>query len=174
MRPPPSRNAGSRSAARLLIGSIVGIVVYFGILLFFQYISNLGSPDPVAVANAFPSAVATSAQQVGNALVLGAIYALVALGYTMVYGIIELINFAHGDVFMVGTFIGLFFLTTFPAPLDFLGLHLPGHPDHGTARPRRGPRRDAGRLHDRHGRHQRDDRAARLPAPPAAPRGSPR
>ena len=98
--------------ARLLIGSIVGIVVYFGILLFFQYISNLGSPDPVAVQNAFPRAVATSAQQVGNALVLGAIYALIALGYTMVYGIIELINFAHGDVFMVGTFIGLFFLTT--------------------------------------------------------------
>jgi branched-chain amino acid transport system permease protein len=114
--------------ARLLIGSIVGIVVYFGILLFFQYISNLGSPDPVAVQNAFPQAVATSAQQVGNALVLGAIYALVALGYTMVYGIIELINFAHGDVFMVGTFIGLFFLTSFPAPLDFLGLHLPDTP----------------------------------------------
>ena len=37
-----------------------------------------------------------------NALTLGAIYALIALGYTMVYGIIELINFAHGDVFMVG------------------------------------------------------------------------
>lgn len=43
-----------------------------------------------------------------NALTLGAIYALVALGYTMVYGIIELINFAHGDVFMVGSFIALF------------------------------------------------------------------
>ncbi|HTI14768.1 MAG TPA: branched-chain amino acid ABC transporter permease [Dictyobacter sp.] len=38
-------------------------------------------------------------------LSLGAIYALIALGYTMVYGIIELINFAHGDIFMVGTFI---------------------------------------------------------------------
>jgi len=43
-----------------------------------------------------------------NALTLGAIYALVALGYTMVYGIIELINFAHGDVFMVGSFIAMF------------------------------------------------------------------
>ena len=39
-----------------------------------------------------------------NALTIGAIYALIALGYTMVYGIIELINFAHGDVFMVGAF----------------------------------------------------------------------
>jgi branched-chain amino acid transport system permease protein len=43
-----------------------------------------------------------------NALTLGAVYALVALGYTMVYGIIELINFAHGDVFMVGTFVSMF------------------------------------------------------------------
>ena len=46
-----------------------------------------------------------------NALTIGAIYALVALGYTMVYGIIELINFAHGDVFMVGGFVSLFVLT---------------------------------------------------------------
>ena len=44
----------------------------------------------------------------------------------MVYGIIELINFAHGDVFMVGTFMSLFFLASPPEPLDFLGLHLSG------------------------------------------------
>jgi branched-chain amino acid transport system permease protein len=49
-------------------------------------------------------------QQFANALTIGAIYALVALGYTMVYGIIELINFAHGDVFTVGGFVSLFFL----------------------------------------------------------------
>ena len=42
-----------------------------------------------------------------NALTIGAIYALIALGYTMVYGIIELINFAHGDIFMVGSFVSL-------------------------------------------------------------------
>jgi len=47
-----------------------------------------------------------------NALTLGAIYALIAIGYTMVYGIIELINFAHGDVFMVGTFVSLSILTS--------------------------------------------------------------
>ena len=52
-------------------------------------------------------------QQVANALTVGAIYALVALGYTMVYGIIELINFAHGDVFMVGAFVALTTLTTY-------------------------------------------------------------
>jgi len=42
----------------------------------------------------------------------GLIFALVALGYTLVYGIIELINFAHGDVFMLGSMIGLFFIAT--------------------------------------------------------------
>ena len=46
-------------------------------------------------------------QQLVNGLSKGAIYALIALGYTMVYGIIELINFAHGDVFMLGLFISL-------------------------------------------------------------------
>ncbi len=44
-------------------------------------------------------------QELVVGLTTGAIYALIALGYTMVYGIIELINFAHGDVFMIGTFI---------------------------------------------------------------------
>jgi branched-chain amino acid transport system permease protein len=50
-------------------------------------------------------------QQFQNFLTLGAVYALVALGYTMVYGIIELINFAHGDVFMVGAFTALWLFT---------------------------------------------------------------
>ncbi len=45
-------------------------------------------------------------QQLVNGISLGSIYALIALGYTMVYGIIKLINFAHGDVFMIGAFIG--------------------------------------------------------------------
>ncbi|WP_284037186.1 branched-chain amino acid ABC transporter permease [Neobacillus sp. 114] len=47
-------------------------------------------------------------QQLINGISLGSIYALIALGYTMVYGIIKLINFAHGDVFMVGAFIGFY------------------------------------------------------------------
>jgi branched-chain amino acid transport system permease protein len=56
--------------------------------------------------------IATLTQQFFNALTIGGIYALIALGYTMVYGIIELINFAHGDIFMVGAFFGMTFLTT--------------------------------------------------------------
>jgi branched-chain amino acid transport system permease protein len=50
-------------------------------------------------------------QQFANAMTLGSIYALVALGYTMVYGIIELINFAHGDIFMVGAFLAMWIMT---------------------------------------------------------------
>jgi len=49
-------------------------------------------------------------QQLINALFLGSIFALIALGYTMVYGIIELINFAHGELFTAGSFIGLIVL----------------------------------------------------------------
>jgi branched-chain amino acid transport system permease protein len=47
-------------------------------------------------------------QQLANGVVLGALYGLIALGYTMVYGIIQLINFAHGEIFMVGAFGSLF------------------------------------------------------------------
>jgi len=50
-------------------------------------------------------------QQIINGLSLGAIYALIALGYTMVYGIIKLINFAHGDIMMVGAYVGFFSLS---------------------------------------------------------------
>ncbi|MBI3320593.1 MAG: branched-chain amino acid ABC transporter permease, partial [Candidatus Omnitrophica bacterium] len=46
-------------------------------------------------------------QQLANGLTIGAIYALIALGYTMVYGVIQLINFAHGEVFMVGAYLAL-------------------------------------------------------------------
>ena len=49
-------------------------------------------------------------QQVINGLMLGSVYALLALGYTMVYGIIKLINFAHGDIYMLGAYFGYFFI----------------------------------------------------------------
>src|SRR6187397_1716424 len=55
--------------------------------------------------------VATLTQQFFNALTIGGIYALIALGYTMVYGIIQLINFAHGEIFMVGAYGALFMFT---------------------------------------------------------------
>ena len=51
-----------------------------------------------------------------NGLVLGSLYALIALGYTMVYGILKLLNFAHGDVYMVGAFLGYGVLTALGGP----------------------------------------------------------
>ena len=53
-------------------------------------------------------ALATFLQHVLNALQWGSFYALIALGYTMVYGVLLLINFAHGDIFMVGAYVGFF------------------------------------------------------------------
>ncbi len=51
-------------------------------------------------------------QQVINGLTIGSVYALIALGYTMVYGIMQMINFAHGEVFMVGAYLGLSVILT--------------------------------------------------------------
>jgi branched-chain amino acid transport system permease protein len=59
-------------------------------------------------------------QQVVNGLTVGSFYALVALGYTMVYGVIRLINFAHGDLYMVGAFVGFTLLTWFGGALQHL------------------------------------------------------
>lgn len=67
-------------------------------------------------------------QQVLNGLQLGFVYALIALGYTMVYGIVRLINFAHGDVFMVGAFTSYFAITRFELNL-WLEKLVPALPD---------------------------------------------
>ncbi len=56
-------------------------------------------------------------QQLVNGFTLGLIYALIAVGYTMVYGVIELINFAHGEVYMFGAFLCMTFITVLGAPL---------------------------------------------------------
>jgi len=50
-------------------------------------------------------------EQLINGLTLGSTYALIALGYTMVYGIVQMINFAHGEIYMFGAFVGLFLVT---------------------------------------------------------------
>lgn len=59
-------------------------------------------------------------QQLVNGIVLGSFYALVALGYTMVFGVVKLLNFAHGDVYMVGGFAG-FLVLSFIAPFTGAG-----------------------------------------------------
>jgi branched-chain amino acid transport system permease protein len=71
---------------------------------------------PVDLPLAFNSELAT--QLFVNGLTLGSLYALIALGYTMVYGILKLLNFAHGDVYMVGAFVGYGVLSAFGGPLS--------------------------------------------------------
>ncbi|MBV1709931.1 MAG: branched-chain amino acid ABC transporter permease [Erysipelothrix sp.] len=56
-------------------------------------------------------------QQTINGLSIGGVYALIALGYTMVYGIIKLINFAHGDIFMFGAYVGMIAVINFNMPI---------------------------------------------------------
>jgi branched-chain amino acid transport system permease protein len=60
--------------------------------------------------------LSTFFQQLANALSLGSLYALIAIGYTMVYGILRLINFAHGDVFMLGAYFAFYAITLLAMP----------------------------------------------------------
>jgi len=76
-------------------------------LLLFTIIDNIRS---IGWAGAFAL--------LRDGIVLGALYSLVALGYTMVYGILQLLNFAHGDVFMVGAFMGIGVLTVVAGPFS--------------------------------------------------------
>jgi branched-chain amino acid transport system permease protein len=82
---------------RLFAIGIAALVVGYAVMLGLTWV---GAPTL-----AFDKVIALGTDQYSSALAIGAIYALIALGYTMVYGIIELINFAHGDVFMVGAFV---------------------------------------------------------------------
>ena len=65
-------------------------------------------------------------QNIVNSLQLGSFYALIALGYSMVYGVLLLFNFAHGDIFMVGAYIGLFVATAILALVALTSIVLPG------------------------------------------------
>ena len=96
---------GARSTApRASSAFAVGAVVVYDLILYVALQQSwLTGSSALTGASAFGVAI----QQTINALSIGAIYALIALGYTMVYGIIELINFAHGDVFMVGAFLSI-------------------------------------------------------------------
>ncbi|WP_096013446.1 branched-chain amino acid ABC transporter permease [Campylobacter lanienae] len=58
-------------------------------------------------------------QQMVNGFSLGSMYALIAIGYTMVYGVLRLINFAHGDIMMVGAYVALFSMTSMSLPFGF-------------------------------------------------------
>ena len=57
-----------------------------------------------------------------SGLSLGSVYAIIALGYTMVYGIAKMLNFAHGDIIMIGAYVAFFALTYFHLPLPVVVL----------------------------------------------------
>jgi len=75
------------------VGASSGLMIALGLVILMEVGSVLGGFSPVQVLI--------------SGLALGSLYAIVALGYTMVYGIIELINFAHGDIFALGAFVSL-------------------------------------------------------------------
>ncbi len=81
------------------VGQVV--LIALAVLILYILVSNLRANPSLFVQNII------------NGLQLGFVYALIALGYTMVYGIVKLINFAHGDVFMVGAFTSFYAVTRF-------------------------------------------------------------
>ena len=89
------------------------IINYLGVLLFLA-----ASIRVVTVIEADPARfpITLWGLQLVNGVVLGGMYALVALGYTLVYGILFMINFAHGDLFMVGAFFCFIVATFFKLP----------------------------------------------------------
>jgi branched-chain amino acid transport system permease protein len=84
------------------------LIIIFGIIISFLLILRI-----VVVAQETSYTAQYWAFQVINGLILGGVYALIALGYTLVYGILFMINFAHGEVMMIGGFAGFFTLQLF-------------------------------------------------------------
>ncbi len=106
VRTPRSSGATLRSASAFANRSFP--VVIIAVLLLLVALVAIRSGGSTAVA------------QVRNGLTIGAVYALIAVGYTMVYGIIELINFAHGDVFTLSAFYAYFLAQPHPFNLSFV------------------------------------------------------
>src|SRR5437763_9315271 len=98
-----TKTTGPRTERRIAPSSLFGwgaFVIVLGALV------GLGLKT-----GACPSEAATWIQLAVTGLTLGSLYAMIALGYTMVYGVLQLLNFAHSEVFMVGTFAGLYTVT---------------------------------------------------------------
>src|SRR5512140_3297728 len=106
---PSTKSSGRRVTTYQIIQAIIG-VLFSGFLLYRIFVVFIETPSYGAD---------TWARFIIAGLVLGSVYALIAIGYTLVYGILRMINFAHGDVMMVGAFGGFFVfeaLKAIPAP----------------------------------------------------------
>src|SRR5690349_20935160 len=82
-----------KGSAMPVLTRLLGLALVLVVLVWLVFVFVTGTPYAL--------------QQLINGVTLGMIYGLIAVGYTMVYGIIGMINFAHGDVFMVGAFLSL-------------------------------------------------------------------
>ncbi len=140
----------ARAIGPLFRGAYGWISRHFALLLLLVMLASI-------VGTYFQGGATLMGHQIDNALVLGAIYALVAVGYTMVYGIIELINFAHGDVFTVSGFYAIF-IARQVAPRFACVPQLRGSPA--------GPGHHLSAVHDRGRRDRGGDRVRGLPAAP--------
>ena len=106
----PSAKAPARRVSTYKIVQTVLGILFAGYLLWRLYVVFIGNP-------AYGSD--TWARFIISGVILGSVYALIAIGYTLVYGILRMINFAHGDIMMIGAFGGYFVfeaLKAIPAP----------------------------------------------------------
>src|SRR5436305_13341808 len=93
-----------------LIAALAALPVYYGVKDLVQGYQTTG---PVANHTIIVHDLSQLGGEFAIGVANGAIWALIAIGYTLVYGIIELINFAHGDVFMIGSFVAVGLMGTF-------------------------------------------------------------
>lgn len=84
------------------------------LVLFFNYEANLGTDDIIGNQVMCYDAYMVLLDAIEAADSLGGAYALIAIGYTMVYGILRMINFAHGDIFMLTGYFAIYSLAVFP------------------------------------------------------------
>ena len=119
---PSAKSPARRFSTYKLVQSALG-VVFAGYLLWRLYVVFIGNPS---------YGPDTWARFIIAGLILGSVYALIAIGYTLVYGILRMINFAHGDIMMIGAFGGYFVfeaLKAIPSPsladpkMNFLNAH---------------------------------------------------
>ena len=95
---PRTKSSARRVTTYMIVQTVIG-VIFAAYLLWRLYVVLIGSPTYGSD---------TWARLLISGLILGCVYALIAIGYTLVYGILRMINFAHGDVMMVGAFGGYF------------------------------------------------------------------
>jgi len=103
---PSAKSPARRVTTYKIVQAVIGII-FAGYLLWRLYVVFIGNPSYGAD---------TWARFIIAGLILGSVYALIAIGYTLVYGILRMINFAHGDVLMMGCYFAFYAFLVFSLP----------------------------------------------------------